>query len=51
LNTYPPGKSPYPVTDKAQLGERADVQALEDEKNPLKLLPDAEVRGAGPDLL
>jgi hypothetical protein len=43
LNTYPPGQSPYPVTDKRSAGELV-IRALQDEQNPLSLLPDAEVR-------
>jgi choline dehydrogenase-like flavoprotein len=43
LNTYAPGQSPYPVTDKRSSGELV-IQALQDESNPLSLLPDAEVR-------
>jgi choline dehydrogenase-like flavoprotein len=44
LNTYPPGKSPYPVTDKRSSASELIFKALQDEKNPLSLLPDAEVR-------
>ena len=44
LNTYPPGKSPYPVTDKRSAESQLVIEALQDEKNALSLLPDAEVR-------
>jgi choline dehydrogenase-like flavoprotein len=44
LNTYPPGKSPYPVTDKRSSATELIIKALEDESNPLSLLPDADVR-------
>ncbi len=44
LNTYPPGKSPYPVTDKRSSESELLLAALEDEQNPLSLLPDADVR-------
>ncbi|MBV8549792.1 MAG: GMC family oxidoreductase [Acidobacteriaceae bacterium] len=44
LNTYPPGKSPYPVTDKRSSESQLLLDALEDTKNPLLLLPDADVR-------
>jgi hypothetical protein len=44
LNTYPPGKSPYPVTDKRSAATELILRALVDAENPLSLLPDAEVR-------
>ena len=44
LNTYPPGKSPYPVTDKRSSESQLLLGAVEDANNPLFLLPDAEVR-------
>ena len=44
LNTYPPGKSPYPVTDKRSAATELIEKALLDANNPLSLLPDAEVR-------
>lgn len=44
LNTYPPGKSPYPVTDKRSSATELVFKALNDAQNPLSLLPDAEVR-------
>ncbi len=43
LNTYPPGKSPYPVTDKRSSGSQLLMAALEDSRNPLSMIPDAEV--------
>lgn len=43
LNTYAPGQSPYPVTDKRASSDLL-IGALQDERNPLSLLPDAEVR-------
>lgn len=42
LNTYAPGRSPYPVTDKRS-SEQLVVDALQDSKNPLSMIPDAEV--------
>src|SRR5258706_5906998 len=44
LNTYPPGQSPYPVTDKRSSATELILKALMDASNPLSLLPDAEVR-------
>lgn len=44
LNTYPPGKSPYPVTDKRSSESELLLDALNDQTNPLSLLPDADVR-------
>lgn len=44
LNTYPPGKSPYPVTDKRSAESELVLSALADPSNPLSLLPDADVR-------
>lgn len=44
LNTYPPGKSPYPVTDKRSSESELLIRALQDLANPLSLLPDADVR-------
>jgi len=44
LNTYPPGKSPYPVTDKRSAATELVLKALTDASNPLSMLADAEVR-------
>ena len=44
LNTYPPGKSPYPVTDKRSSESQLLLDALNDSENPLLMLPDADVR-------
>lgn len=44
LNTYAPGKSPYPVTDKRSSESQLLLDALQDPKDPLLLLPDADVR-------
>jgi choline dehydrogenase-like flavoprotein len=44
LNTYPPGRSPFPVTDKRSAASELVLKALGDERNPLSLIPDAEVR-------
>jgi choline dehydrogenase-like flavoprotein len=44
LNTYPPGKSPYPATDKRSASTELILKALMDVENPLSMLPDAEVR-------
>jgi choline dehydrogenase-like flavoprotein len=44
LNTYPPGQSPYPVTDKRSAATELTLKALADADNPLSMLPDAEVR-------
>jgi len=43
LNTYAPGQSPSPVTDKRSAENQLLIQALEDESNPLGMVPDAEV--------
>ncbi|WP_419803681.1 GMC oxidoreductase [Terriglobus sp.] len=44
LNTYAPGKSPSPVTDKRSAESGLLLNALEDKVNPLALVPDADVR-------
>jgi choline dehydrogenase-like flavoprotein len=44
LNTYPPGGSPYPVTDKRSSESQLVVAALQDAANPLGLISDADVR-------
>jgi hypothetical protein len=44
LNTYPPGNSPYPVTDKRSSESELILEALKDLANPLGLIPDADVR-------
>lgn len=44
LNTYPPGASPYPVTDKRSSESQLVMEALTDKTNPLSILPDADVR-------
>ena len=44
LNAYPPGKSPYPVTDKRSSESQLLIDALEDKENPLSLIPDADVQ-------
>lgn len=44
LNTYAPGSSPYPVTDKRSSESELVMGALQDPANALSLLPDAEVR-------
>jgi hypothetical protein len=44
LNTYPPGQSPYPVTDKRSAESELLLKALEDRANPLSMVPDADVR-------
>lgn len=44
LNTYAPGHSPYPVTDKRSAESQLLIEALEDTANPLSMVPDAEVR-------
>lgn len=44
LNTYPPGKSPSPVTDKRSAESQLLLAALEDKSNPLGMMPDADVR-------
>jgi hypothetical protein len=44
LNTYAPGKSPSPVTDKRSAESQLLLAALEDKTNPLGMVPDADVR-------
>jgi choline dehydrogenase-like flavoprotein len=44
LNTYAPGKSPSPVTDKRSAESQLLLAALEDKTNPLGMMPDADVR-------
>jgi choline dehydrogenase-like flavoprotein len=44
LNTYAPGRSPYPTTDKRSAETQLLIPALKDTENPLSLLPSAEVR-------
>ena len=44
LNTYAPGKSPSPVTDKRSAESQLLFTALEDKTNPLGMMPDADVR-------
>ncbi len=44
LNTYPPGQSPYPVTDKRSAESQLLIEALQDLQNPLSMIPDADVR-------
>lgn len=44
LNTYAPGQSPSPVTDKRSAESQLLVKALEDGVNPLGMVPDADVR-------
>jgi choline dehydrogenase-like flavoprotein len=44
LNTYPPGQSPYPVTDKRSSESQLLIEALQDPQNPLSIVPDADVR-------
>jgi hypothetical protein len=44
LNTYPPGRSPSPVTDKRSAESQLLIAALEDSTNPLGMMPDAGVR-------
>jgi choline dehydrogenase-like flavoprotein len=44
LNTYPPGHSPYPLTDKRSSESQLVVEALQDTQNPLSMIPDADVR-------
>jgi choline dehydrogenase-like flavoprotein len=44
LNTYPPGTSPYPVTDKRSSESQLLLDALKDTTNALGMVPDAEVR-------
>lgn len=44
LNTYPPGKSPYPVTDKRSSESQLILEALQDPVNSLAMITDADVR-------
>jgi choline dehydrogenase-like flavoprotein len=44
LNTYPPGSSPYPVTDKRSSESQLVIVALQDVTNPLGMIADADVR-------
>jgi choline dehydrogenase-like flavoprotein len=44
LNTYPPGSSPYPVTDKRSSESQLILGALKDTVNPLSMIADADVR-------
>jgi choline dehydrogenase-like flavoprotein len=44
LNTYAPGSSPSPVTDKRSAESQLLISALEDKANPLGMIPDADVR-------
>lgn len=44
LNTYLPGQSPYPVTDKRSSESQLLIEALQDAQNPLGMIPDADVR-------
>ncbi len=44
LNTFAPGLSPYPTTDKRSAETQLLMPALQDSDNPLSLLPDADVR-------
>jgi len=44
LNTYAPGKSPSPVSDKRSAESQLLFAALEDKTNPLGMMPDADVR-------
>jgi choline dehydrogenase-like flavoprotein len=44
LNTYAPGQSPSPVTDKRSAEGQLLIEALEDPDNPLGMVPDADVR-------
>jgi choline dehydrogenase-like flavoprotein len=44
LNTYAPGKSPSPVTDKRSAESQLLIAALEDKTNPLGMIPDADVK-------
>jgi choline dehydrogenase-like flavoprotein len=44
LNTYPPGHTPYPVTDKRSSESQLLIEALEDSQNPLSMIPDTDVR-------
>src|SRR5580658_841127 len=44
LNTYAPGTSPSPVTEKRAAESELLIGALEDTENPLGMVPDADVR-------
>jgi|ERR1700728_2903736 len=44
LNTYPPGRSPFPVTDKRSAESQLILEALTDAVNPLAMIADADVR-------
>lgn len=44
LNTYAPGQTPYPVTDKRSAETQLLIKALQDPQNPLSMIPDADVR-------
>jgi choline dehydrogenase-like flavoprotein len=44
LNTYAPGQSPSPVTDKRSAESQFLIAALEDRADPLGMVPDADVR-------
>ncbi len=44
LNTYAPGQSPSPVTDKRSAESQLLIAALEDHTNPIGMVPDADVR-------
>jgi choline dehydrogenase-like flavoprotein len=44
LNTYAPGRSPSPVTDKRSAVSGLLLEAMTDANNPLTLIPDAEVQ-------
>ncbi len=44
LNTYPPGESPSPVTDKRSSENQLLLEALLDKENPLSMVPDADVQ-------
>jgi choline dehydrogenase-like flavoprotein len=43
LNTYAPGGSPSPVTDKRSAEDGLLLEALKDKVNPLGMVPDADV--------
>jgi hypothetical protein len=44
LNTYAPGQSPSPVTDKRSAETQFVLKALVDKENPLSMIPDADVQ-------
>ncbi len=44
LNTYAPGSSPSPVTDKRSAEGQLMIEALQDASNPLGIVVDADVR-------